>query len=69
MGKFCQVNKRPVHVPDKNNYHWIPPPEGSYELNVDGAFLPVFRVGGVGAVIRNDNGGGDGGNGPFSRIC
>ncbi|ONI03658.1 hypothetical protein PRUPE_6G272800 [Prunus persica] len=35
---------------------WSPPPAGKYKLNVDAAFIPETGVGGIGAVVRNDNG-------------
>ncbi|XP_033510822.1 uncharacterized protein [Nicotiana tomentosiformis] len=35
---------------------WEPPPNGSYELNTDGAACHKIRVGGVGGVFKNNMG-------------
>ena len=33
--------------------HWIPPPEGTLKLNIDGSFLEDFGCLGAGGVVRN----------------
>jgi len=36
--------------------HWIPPPEGTLKLNIDGSFLEDISCLGAGGVVRNHDG-------------
>jgi ribonuclease HI len=36
--------------------HWDPPPSGRLKVNIDGAFCPNQCKGGLGVIVRNENG-------------
>ena len=36
--------------------YWIPPPEGTLKLNIDGSFLEYFGCLGAGGVVPNHDG-------------
>ncbi|XP_062007030.1 uncharacterized protein LOC133724342 [Rosa rugosa] len=40
----------------KPNKHWAPPSQNRVKINVDGAFLPSQNIGGMGGVIRREDG-------------
>ncbi|XP_062018262.1 uncharacterized protein LOC133734664 [Rosa rugosa] len=55
--EYLQVQQsQVVHTTAKSSRYWIPPKPQKLKINVDGAFLPSKNIGGIGGVIRRDNG-------------
>lgn len=58
FNEFCDSNGEAERVVIDTNtaQTWKPPPEGILKINIDGDFDAITRKGGIGVVIRDDQG-------------
>lgn len=56
LEELSNVTVRPTTPPIQRRVHWSPPVAGYYKLNFDGAIETASKNGGIGTVIRNENG-------------
>lgn len=58
--EYCQATRSTETMPREHNeahdQRWVPPNPGFFKVNVGGTFDAVSGRGGVGIVIRNDQG-------------
>ncbi len=52
---LLQLTWKPKLVSRRFLKPWTPPPNGWLKENLDGAFNPITRIGGVGVILRDSN--------------
>jgi ribonuclease HI len=51
--EWLAIKEGSRHVVQREREHWLPPEEGWYKINADGAFISSAGNGGCGSVIRD----------------